>query len=536
MGLWKYIGMLTMMNAKTPGELATGAILTGSDYEKEKKKRERKSSNSSETIVEWYQCANCGLEINQGDSYCQNCGVQLKKCAPINKLNTDLKFTFYDSDNNVITWDKISMIKAGFYKVDDRKLFAGEYMFFSPHGNGHVSIGMGEVEKKDLLPDYETNKNRCLNNMFIKLKYGDVIYFDDGFLISTLDFYKFSFNYIRGISDYRIGIDIPEGNYILYPVNNKYLSSFSINNNFFEIGFESSAPIYIEEEKQLYLNKGIILTLNHNCNYRIAESVVMETKGGSTKVNKNINEFFKNQDINFEVLESHNDTYGDGSSGTTLFFSISNQTLKSIDLEYNSISIVGKNREEKDFTCWLEGHFPAKIGAGNIKKGAVIFEEFDDSDTFQFSIDFNDNVNSKEYNLLFIRNDNKKWEFSIGEVVDLNNVKKDSEMLAERIKDNIERIEPFEEELGITLENISINIRSDFNSIKVLGEIVSTNQEKTKDKFSLYVNFYNNKNELMHQSHVGLYGFKGYDSFSIVEYNSELNIKEIEKIRIFVKE
>ena len=137
--------------------------------------------------------------------------------------------------------------------------------------------------------------------------------------------------------------------------------------------------------------------------------------------------------------------------------------------------------------------------------------------------------------MLFSRKNNN-WEFKNGEVQELDNQNKENKIVEKKIKDNIERIDPFEEEIGITLENISINITDDFDRITVLGEIISINQEKNKENFTIYVNYYNKDNEIIKKDSEFIEQFKGYDSFEILTWSDSLNIKEVEKIRIFVKE
>ncbi len=532
MGLLKLLGQLTMMNAETPGELATGAMVVESENEKEKRKNIE--SEPKETKFEWLQCSNCGAKVLPNDSYCKNCGSVFNKDAPKSNSNEHINFTFFDFNGNVIDYDNLKMYKSGFYTVGKHGLIEGEYMFFSPNCNGFLCIGAGMVKKSDLLPT--DDEDESINNMFLKLKQGDSIYFNNGFLINTKLFYKFSSDCKDGCSTYRVGIDILPGDYVIYPINSEYYSGYRLSYNFMESNSHLPNIVSLDKKSNIVLKKGMVLTLFGNCNFEKTEKVVAKNDTNG-EIAMDINDFFKEQTINFEVLETKTDIYTDASKGTTLYFKISNRTTKNMKIQFDNMSIVNKNREEYDYSCWLDGYniYNTNIGAGNSKKGAVIFKDINNLDIFQFNVYINDITNNRSYSLLFSRKNNN-WEFKNGEVQELDNQNKENKIVEKKIKDNIERIEPFEEEIGITLENISINITDDFDRITVLGEIISINQEKNKENFTIYVNYYNKDNEIIKKDSEFIEQFKGYDSFEILTWSDSLNIKEVEKIRIFVKE
>ena len=532
MGLLKLLGQLTMMNAETPGELATGAMVVESENEKEKRKNIKSKPN--EITFEWLQCSNCGAEVLPNDSYCKNCGNVFRKDVSTKKLKKHTNFTFFDSNINVINYNNLKVYKSGYYTVGKHGLTEGEYMFFSPNCNGFLCIGTGRLKKRELLPTDDDEED--IINMFLKLKQGDSIYFNNGFLINTKLFYKFSADCKDGCSTYRVGIDILPGDYIIYPINSKYYSAYRLSYNFMESNLHLPNIISLDKKTNIVLKKGMVLTLFGNCNFEKTKNVV--AKNDTNEKNAmDINDFFKEQTINFEVLETKTDIYTDASKGTTLYFRISNRTSKSMKIQFDNMSIVNKEREEYDYSCWLDGYniYTTNIGTGNSKKGAIIFKNINNRDISQFNVYVNDITNNRNYSLLFSRKNND-WEFKIGEVQELNNQNKENKIVEKRIKDNIERIEPFEEEIGITLENISINITENFDRITVLGEIISINQEKNKENFTIYVNYYNKDNEIINKESELITQFKGYDSFEILTWGDPLNIKEVEKIRIFVKE
>ncbi len=110
----------------------------------------------------------------------------------------------------------------------------------------------------------------------------------------------------------------------------------------------------------------------------------------------------------------------------------------------------------------------------------------------------------------------------------------DSQTLKRKLKENIERIEGFEEKLGISLQNISVNVSKELDMITLIGEIIKTNPDINIDHFHIISNFYNDCDEIIYRDTESIYNFEGYDSFQIVIYDTDI-IVNINKIRIYVK-
>ena len=264
LGLLKFLGQLMMMNAKTPGDLATGAILVAQENEKENNKK-LSQATVEERVIEWSQCSECGSEVKSGDAFCPICGIEFKRFIPRNLNKTHNNFVFYDENGKIIEINKLNVYKSGFYKAGSLKLPTGNYMFFSNNSNGYFSVSSGEISKDEILENRDDD-SYCTNNIFIRLNKNDIIYFENGLLVNTNEFKKVNFENAIGISTYRVGIDIPVGNYKLYPINSDYYASYSVSYEFFGIGNEFSR-IRVDDEKIISLKEGMVLFLFENCKF-----------------------------------------------------------------------------------------------------------------------------------------------------------------------------------------------------------------------------------------------------------------------------
>ena len=247
--------------------------------------------------------------------------------------------------------------------------------------------------------------------------------------------------------------------------------------------------------------------------------------------------FFKGQTLKIKINDFENSDFNDGSNGEIIYFDLKNTSSKRSTYEFTNFTIITKDGNEKEYDCWLNGfdiHRPT-ILSDNYRQGAIIFKHNNTlsfKNGSKFIIDVNDITNSKKYNLMYIL-DNGKWKFLSGNVDDIEKELTYKE-LEKELKNNIERIESLEEQVGITLENISINVSENVKGLDVVVEIIKTNSEKEKLDFTLNMVCYDEDNSIIDARKESFYDFDGYDVFKFSCYDDK--VKDIRKIRIFVKE
>lgn len=278
----------------------------------------------------------------------------------------------------------------------------------------------------------------------------------------------------------------------------------------------------------------------HKKNVIVQENGIIEEKNATNKnhIEESEKEIYDASDFSIKISNVEEDNYSDGSSGCSIYFKIANKTTKRLHIRFDNFTIIKSNSEEQDFLCWLNDFniYSTYVYSGNSKKGCVIFKSTKEHNISKLIIELSDISNNKKYTLFF-KQIYGKWSFSNSNIRCLDEDKMNSETsknLARFLKEKIERIEGFEERLGITFENVSVLVEKDLSSIKITGEVIRTKQESKTRAFDIIANFYNEDDSIITREEENIYNFEGYDSFEITMYEPE-EIKNIEKIRLFVK-
>lgn len=249
-----------------------------------------------------------------------------------------------------------------------------------------------------------------------------------------------------------------------------------------------------------------------------------------------MNEFFKGQTINVEIEKPEYGQFDGGVDGDIIYFKIFNISNKRIKIETQNVTLVLRNGEEREKDYWLNGYGLVEnttILSNNFKKGASIFlykgDGMECTENCMLSIAIVDVTNGLRYNLLYeyILN---SWNFREGDIESIEK-NKGNKILAKELKHSLERIEAFEEQKGIKLDNISINIDKDFEELVITGEIIGINN--TEENITVNAVFFDKDNEIIAKKQSYISEFNSYDVFEISLYNND--IKDINKIRLFVK-
>ena len=144
----------------------------------------------------------------------------------------------------------------------------------------------------------------------------------------------------------------------------------------------------------------------------------------------------------------------------------------------------------------------------------------------QFNIDNKENKRKKE------NSKKKDLKESDKNMVEINNNVK----IAKELRNRVERIESFEEQLGITLENISFHIDDNYFYLNINGEIIRNSDECNINGLYVCAVVYNNDDEILYTGNTWISNFIGYDTFNMEFNTNEYDVNTIKRIRIFVKE
>jgi hypothetical protein len=251
-----------------------------------------------------------------------------------------------------------------------------------------------------------------------------------------------------------------------------------------------------------------------------------------------MDDFFNGFSLKIEVIKHEKGGFKLGGAGNTVYYKISNQTSKKIHIKVRDIFIINEDNGQFGKDYWYQGYIvdDTSIMAGAFKTaGAIFIDSICGGIRNKCRTGFNvtDETNGYDYDALFIL-DNDKWQFINCDVEE--RVKKpDKRTIEAKLKKSLERLDLFEEKLGVRLDNISIRTEATFNQLSVLGEIYSLSTGPLAQSLVVNVNLYNSDGEIIStkKSYLSNEKFLGYDTFECTFFEEQIALIT-NKIRVFV--
>lgn len=243
---------------------------------------------------------------------------------------------------------------------------------------------------------------------------------------------------------------------------------------------------------------------------------------------------FKNENIKVSVRYEEG-TYGDNGengSGWTIYYSIYNYSDKTIKFNIEETGLYSNNMRGRDF--YLTGYIltdfelPPKsniTGADIYLRNNGAFKVND-----KFYIKLGDITRAEEYKLFFEKVDSKNKSLKCISSEVTQNILLNRDMLQKQLKESIERIESFEEELGIRIENLSVSV--DDYSMNVLGDFFCDKSEYYT-MITLNTTYYDIENNILGEDYYQIFfeDFLGFETFKIS--CSNIDLSKIHKIRLY---
>lgn len=244
---------------------------------------------------------------------------------------------------------------------------------------------------------------------------------------------------------------------------------------------------------------------------------------------------FKNDNIKVSVKYEEG-TYGDNGengSGWTIYYSIYNYSDKPIKFTIKETNLYSNNAmRERDY--YLTGYIITdfELPPKSSITGADIYLK--DNGNFKvndkFYIKLGDMTRAEEYKLFFEKVDSKNKSLKCISSEVTQNILLNPKLLQNQLKESIERIESFEEELGIKIENLSVI--ADDDSIHIMGDFFC---DKMDSYYNLYLNttYYDVENNIIGTESTGISGddFLGFETFDIFKIG--IDVSKINKIRLY---
>lgn len=251
---------------------------------------------------------------------------------------------------------------------------------------------------------------------------------------------------------------------------------------------------------------------------------------------------FKLDDISFEITETKESDFTSGDSGFVFYLKIHNYGKKTKKISFKSISYVKKDKEQIEFTCFLNTLLAREgsIKSDSFKLAGLIFVkpqlskiQLGDS----LFVELIDEQLGIHYDMKFCYKKKQSSFQWFAQEIDSREVEKSitPAQVQSRLKKNLQRLEPLEERLGIYFDNISVKVNSEYN-ITVLGEVFASNGSTINESVDITLIVYDVEGNVIETQTKVIYSndFYGFDVFELVIYENDIGLKA-DKLRLFPK-
>jgi len=196
------------------------------------------------------------------------------------------------------------------------------------------------------------------------------------------------------------------------------------------------------------------------------------------------------------TIDSLGDTpMSNGENAFIIYLKIDNKTLKSRKISLLKATYVTIQREQLEQDIWLPGYITGddNLRPNSFKKAGLVFyksklKTISDSDVIYISIELVQE--GVELNLSFQKTGNN-WVLTSNEKKEIK-IELEPEQLIKKLHSCIERLEVFEERIGLSIQNISIKIENYDKSFTLLCEVIPINGTTIKEPLRIECVLYNN--------------------------------------------
>lgn len=239
----------------------------------------------------------------------------------------------------------------------------------------------------------------------------------------------------------------------------------------------------------------------------------------------------------FKIEEIDKSSIVNGQKAHIIYLIVDNSTSKRRNIRLSIATYVTSKREQIEQDIWLSGYITGNdvLQPNSYKKAGIIFythklKTISIDDILYISIDL-----PKEGNELTVcfKNSGEQWE-----IIDIDISETEIKLTPKQIQNGllkkIERIEAFEEKLGIRFENISIKIVNDSNDFTLYCEAHSTSGTSIDDYIKIECVLYDGEGMVLEKRSNTL-SPSNFFGFEVLEFNRIGNAAEVSKIRIYPK-
>lgn len=215
---------------------------------------------------------------------------------------------------------------------------------------------------------------------------------------------------------------------------------------------------------------------------------------------------------------------------------------KSINREINLLkaTYINNKREQIEQDEWQPGYIEGKdtLMPNSFKKAGLVFyknklKTISENDIIYITVELPQE--GKELTVSF-KNEENKWQMTQVENTDLE-IKLSPKQLEKILLKKIERLDAFEERLGVIFENISLKLDDSYIWAKLFCELHSSNGTKLNESIKIECVLYSGDGSILEKESVSVYE-EDFFGFELIEFSFTGNIdmaNNVSKIRIYPK-
>lgn len=243
----------------------------------------------------------------------------------------------------------------------------------------------------------------------------------------------------------------------------------------------------------------------------------------------------------FEICSVIESQLKSGEDAYIFYLDVTNLEPKARMITMSDATYITTNREQLEQSIWLSGYFfkHGRIkGTAHRKAGLVFYKRYLSSvvrgDSLYVEVELADS--KKKLSLRFdcpAAELTDPWPISEVQVEDME-VRASPRALSKSLTRKIERLDAFEERLGISLDKLSVNVPNDHNPITISGEVHQSSSASISGNIEIVAVVYDAEGSIVQSGEVTLWAhdFAGFDVFKLTLYANEIGLVA-DKIRIF---
>jgi hypothetical protein len=229
-----------------------------------------------------------------------------------------------------------------------------------------------------------------------------------------------------------------------------------------------------------------------------------------------------------------------GESAFIIYLKLDNQTLQTKKINLLKATYLTNQREQLEQDIWLSGYITGEdnLKPNSFKKAGLVFYKsklklVSQEDLLYTSIELpQDGI---ELTLCFQYN-GERWSLINTEQADTE-IKLTPKQLEKRLIKRIERLEVFEERLGVSIQKISLKLNEGWIWATLYCELHAINGTSIEDSLNLECVLYDNEGSIIDKesSYINANNFFGFELIKLTFTGDISKAQQVSKIRIYPK-